>query len=459
MPVILGGNTGIYLASLTPPASPLILDTYPNAAVAYSLRKLRTAYTGAAIRVRRSSDNAEQDINFVSGNLDSQSLLDFVGYNLLTYSEDISQVIWAKTNLNTTGIPPYLDVEIAPDGLTTADKIIENITSGTHQCSRQNLTIINATSYNTSVYVKQGERTKVQIISNISGTTQTCDVDLTNGNISNNGFANTPVVTAEANGWYRFSVTIISGSTAVNSIGVRLMNPTTSYLGDGTSGAYIWGAQLSQSSSVLPYTKTVADVSRNGFITTWYDQSENSKNATQVTAINQPRIVNLGALDVVNGKPAVLGDGINDTLTNNTLSLTNPSSIFTVVDKISAGGNFGLTVGGSVGGGFILSATGYGIYQNGPSFSPEYANNNQSLLVYKTSSTGTNWEFYGNNTTVINGGQNIGSTLGNFVSLFDRAAGSSRANMYMQEYIIWNSNQMTNRLGIQTNINSFYTIY
>jgi len=57
----------------------LLLDTYPNAAVAYSLRQLRTAYTGAAIRVRRSSDNAEQDINFVGGDLDTSSLLTFCG--------------------------------------------------------------------------------------------------------------------------------------------------------------------------------------------------------------------------------------------------------------------------------------------------------------------------------------------------------------------------------------------
>ena len=256
----------------------LLLDDYPGASVAYSLRKLRTAYSGNAIRVRRSSDNAEQNIGFVSNVLDTASLLTFVGAN-------------------------------------------------------------------------------------------------------------------------------------------------------------------------------------NGFVTTWYDQSGNSKNATNATAINQPRIVNLGVLDVVNGKPAVLGDGVNDTLTNNTLSLTNPSSIFTVVDKIGGSGVFGLTIGGAMSGAFILSATGYGIYQNGPSFSPQYSNNNQSLLVYKTASTGTNWEFYGNNITVINGGQNIGTSIGNFVSLFDRSAGSTRANMYMQEYIIWNSNQMTNRINIQNNINSFYTIY
>jgi hypothetical protein len=54
-----------------------ILDTYPNAAGAYSLRKLRDAYSGSAIRVRRASDNAEQDIGFVSNVLDTASLTTF----------------------------------------------------------------------------------------------------------------------------------------------------------------------------------------------------------------------------------------------------------------------------------------------------------------------------------------------------------------------------------------------
>jgi hypothetical protein len=56
-----------------------LLDLYPNAAVAYSLRRLRSGYTGSAIRVRRSSDSAEQDIGFVSNVLDTASLLTFVG--------------------------------------------------------------------------------------------------------------------------------------------------------------------------------------------------------------------------------------------------------------------------------------------------------------------------------------------------------------------------------------------
>lgn len=60
--------------------SQLLLDTYGGAAAAYSLRKLRTAYTGYAIRVRRSSDNTSQDIGFkADGTLDTTTLLSFVG--------------------------------------------------------------------------------------------------------------------------------------------------------------------------------------------------------------------------------------------------------------------------------------------------------------------------------------------------------------------------------------------
>ena len=55
-----------------------LLDTYPNAAAAYSLRKLRAAYTGNAIRVRRSSDNTETNIGFTAlGNLDESALTTF----------------------------------------------------------------------------------------------------------------------------------------------------------------------------------------------------------------------------------------------------------------------------------------------------------------------------------------------------------------------------------------------
>jgi PKD repeat protein len=58
---------------------PYLLDLNPGAAAAYSVRRLSSTYTGAAIRVRRSSDNTEQDIGFSGVNLDETALTTFVG--------------------------------------------------------------------------------------------------------------------------------------------------------------------------------------------------------------------------------------------------------------------------------------------------------------------------------------------------------------------------------------------
>ena len=54
-----------------------LLDDYSGAAAAYSLRLLSSTYTGDAIRVRRSSDNTEQDIGFVNNELDTSTLTTF----------------------------------------------------------------------------------------------------------------------------------------------------------------------------------------------------------------------------------------------------------------------------------------------------------------------------------------------------------------------------------------------
>ena len=55
-----------------------ILDTFTGASFAYEGRKLSASST-YAYRVRRSSDNQEQDIGFVGKDLDTASLLSFVG--------------------------------------------------------------------------------------------------------------------------------------------------------------------------------------------------------------------------------------------------------------------------------------------------------------------------------------------------------------------------------------------
>jgi hypothetical protein len=55
-----------------------LLEFYPGAAAAYSLRQLRRSVFPYAIRVRRSGDSLEKDIGFNSnGELDTNALLDF----------------------------------------------------------------------------------------------------------------------------------------------------------------------------------------------------------------------------------------------------------------------------------------------------------------------------------------------------------------------------------------------
>jgi hypothetical protein len=61
------------------------LSASSPASAAFSLRKLSSAYTGYAVQVLRSSDNATQDIGFTaSGDLDTAALKTFVGSNNAT---------------------------------------------------------------------------------------------------------------------------------------------------------------------------------------------------------------------------------------------------------------------------------------------------------------------------------------------------------------------------------------
>jgi hypothetical protein len=110
-----------------------LLDTYPNAAAAYSVRKLRTLYTGNAIKVRRSSDNTEQDIRFSGANLDTSALTTFCsgtnGFVTTWYDQ-------SGNGINATQTTAANQPQIVSSGsiITQGGKpFIQYITSGTSQ--------------------------------------------------------------------------------------------------------------------------------------------------------------------------------------------------------------------------------------------------------------------------------------------------------------------------------------
>ena len=106
-----------------------LLDSYGGAAAAYSLRKLNSTYTGSAVRVRRSGDNVEGNIGFdAGGNLDTNSLLDFVGYsNLFTAPNNLADVGWGANGITKTANLPD-----GPTGTTFSNKMTEMATNVQH---------------------------------------------------------------------------------------------------------------------------------------------------------------------------------------------------------------------------------------------------------------------------------------------------------------------------------------
>jgi hypothetical protein len=59
--------------------SGLLLDAFPTCNGAFSVRKLRSLYAGSCMTVRRSSDSATLAVGFVLGELDTASIVTFVG--------------------------------------------------------------------------------------------------------------------------------------------------------------------------------------------------------------------------------------------------------------------------------------------------------------------------------------------------------------------------------------------
>jgi hypothetical protein len=183
------------IISLMPKATPLLLDIYPGAAVAYSLRKLRVGYTGSAIRVRRFVDDAEEDFGFdINGVLDIASIESFFGNNLLLQSENFNTT-WLKV-----GSTVDTGIIAAPVGGGNADKLQETAVNSAHQVTQASGTINNGASYFLSVYLKEAERNIVDLVSGIAGSSQVLRINLTTGLEVSNTFANSPTITSVGSG-------------------------------------------------------------------------------------------------------------------------------------------------------------------------------------------------------------------------------------------------------------------
>lgn len=141
-------------------------------------------------------------------------------------------------------------------GQPFAQKLVENTANSLHSLI-QPITPITSTPYTGTVYVKAAERAFAFVGVGQSGNINFASIDLSTGAVSVASGSPTVSATSIGNGWFRVSVTVTPISTANLNLEVRVSTDgvwdNRSYTGDGTSGIFIFGAQLSDSASVDPY--------------------------------------------------------------------------------------------------------------------------------------------------------------------------------------------------------------
>ena len=447
---------------------PLPLDT-ATAAAAYSLRNLKTSYTGSVIRVRRSSDNAEAD--FTADEITDGTLLAWVGN---TASDNGYVTTWydqAGSNSATQGTaanqPKIVDagVLVEENGRPALEftTSTEMLTSASGTYSQPNTYFIIAKNNNVNSDFIDGSILVDRNLNDINSGFHRMFAALS----FQSTFPNT------ANQFLRYSlfdgasseIAIDAASVETGDVGFQGLEKSFR-IGDNTSAFLMQELIIynsDQSSNRTTIETNINDYyniyaqDRDGFVTTWYDQSGNN-DATQATAANQPKIVDAGVLVEENGRPAIDFGTIseNKCLTVNTSPITN--NFVTIVHNIIYKSNKNQVL-------LALSNSNYIIITATDAGKLKYVNSNDDMI--STTNVGSfqlstidinDGKLYTNNLEEDNVTTASGATTRYAIGNYTASSGNELEG-YVSEIVTWQTAQTSNRVGIETNINNHYNIY
>ena len=399
-----------------------ILDRYPGAAAGFSVFKLTKTATNS-MRVRRTSDDAELDIGFdANGVLDSTALLAFVNKDYNAYTSDFSSTE-DLSETNGTGAAAQ-----SVGGVDDAYKF--TTITGTGQMF-----------VSISPFSGKGGGNSFRIQADVYLPSTNAEIDKVRI-WTGYGLEGFTEVTA-TDTWTSIDETleVVNGST------LRFQAYDGNDLTPTTTQANVFYLKN------IVVTQTTAD----GAVTTWYDQSGNGNDATNSTESEQPLVVSGGTLVEENGKPAIQFDGVNDELVNSSITLTQP---FTYFHARRYRNTTTLRIALSL----STSTNGWADYLDGGQLRAFFGgsksiaagfNTNQNLWGAIVNGTSSQVLLNGTSTAA-----NLGTNNGDAVVIGDRGNISGvNAAVNVQEIIIFDSNQDTNRTGIEENINSRFNIY
>jgi hypothetical protein len=173
--------------------------------------------------------------------------------NLLGFSEAFDNAAWTKS-----GVSIVSGAQANPvNGLFNAQKLMEDTANSGHQINQAATTSANPFTF--SVYAKAAGRNFVALgITDSGSTVRISYFDLANGVTATVATGITASIVSIGNGWYRCAVTVAAAFAGSNLLRIYATNVgnNATYTGDGNSGVYIYGAQLSNSASLDPYVPT-----------------------------------------------------------------------------------------------------------------------------------------------------------------------------------------------------------
>ncbi len=358
-----------------------------NSAVAYSLRRMLSTYTGSAIQVRRSSDNATRDIGFTAaGDLDTVALKAFVGFgnsgfvsvwydqsgNGIHVSQptaanqprivnaglvdrkngapalvfDGQNDFFTTNSFSNTGFTGFTSNIMA--AWTTVGSSIGNIQTlfdNDHSCTfgfnMQDRPDIPNKPVTMGLANSGACRATTDVINTGNGSMRI--LSYVNNTTTGSGYRDGTLFVSDAwSGTYaigtRFAVGAWYNRGRVSRFTKGNISELTVFKSalSNTDREALESSQSSYYQVASPFSGGTSAAAPSAFVTTWYDQSGNGRHVTNATPSRQPQIMNAGMLyNSLNGNPSIYFNGGGRYLAHPFVLTTQPVSTSCIFNAIS----------------------------------------------------------------------------------------------------------------------------